>query len=230
MHRSWWMENGPGCTVTSVTPAPDWAPEDHRYITVSGCFLEYQYIEVAHSSLQIFLALAPVERAVVWLSVRECFECMEVNKCDGPVECLWVKLKKANKVDVLLGVCYRPPNQDEEVDELFYGQLAEAAKSQDLVLVGDLNLPDICWKYNTADRKQSTRFLDCVEDNFLTQLVSEPTRGGALLDLLLTNREGLVDNVVVGGLLGLSDHEMIDFSILDQDYYHGIPKGRLQPV
>ncbi|NXI09378.1 NKAI2 protein, partial [Irena cyanogastra] len=58
MHRSWWMENGPGCTVTSVTPAPDWAPEDHRYITVSGCVLEYQYIEVAHSSLQIFLALA----------------------------------------------------------------------------------------------------------------------------------------------------------------------------
>ncbi|NXK76750.1 NKAI2 protein, partial [Amazona guildingii] len=57
MHRSWWMENGPGCTVTSVTPAPDWAPEDHRYITVSGCLLEYQYIEVAHSSLQIFLAL-----------------------------------------------------------------------------------------------------------------------------------------------------------------------------
>ncbi|XP_059589438.1 sodium/potassium-transporting ATPase subunit beta-1-interacting protein 2 isoform X2 [Alligator mississippiensis] len=58
MHRSWWMENGPGCTVTSVTPAPDWAPEDHRYITVSGCLLEYQYIEVAHSSFQIFLALA----------------------------------------------------------------------------------------------------------------------------------------------------------------------------
>ncbi|XP_039240471.1 sodium/potassium-transporting ATPase subunit beta-1-interacting protein 2-like [Pipra filicauda] len=63
MHRSWWMENGPGCTVTSVTPAPDWAPEDHRYITVSGCFLEYQYIEVAHSSLQIFLAGSLIYRA-----------------------------------------------------------------------------------------------------------------------------------------------------------------------
>ncbi|KAM3931292.1 sodium/potassium-transporting ATPase subunit beta-1-interacting protein 2 isoform 3-T3 [Leptodactylus fuscus] len=58
MHRSWWMENGPGCMVTSVTPAPDWAPEDHRYITISECLLEYQYIEVAHSSLQIFFALA----------------------------------------------------------------------------------------------------------------------------------------------------------------------------
>ncbi|XP_012933380.1 sodium/potassium-transporting ATPase subunit beta-1-interacting protein 2 isoform X3 [Heterocephalus glaber] len=59
MHRSWWMENGPGCMVTSVTPAPDWAPEDHRYITVSGCLLEYQYVEVAHSALQIALAISP---------------------------------------------------------------------------------------------------------------------------------------------------------------------------
>jgi len=42
--------------------------------------------------------------------------------------------------------------------------------------MGDFNLPDICWKYNTAERKQSRRFLECVEDNFLTQLVSEPTR------------------------------------------------------
>ncbi|XP_043929808.1 sodium/potassium-transporting ATPase subunit beta-1-interacting protein 2 [Protopterus annectens] len=58
MHRSWWMENGPGCIVTSVTPTPDWAPEHHRYITVSKCLLDYQYVEVAHSSLQIILSLA----------------------------------------------------------------------------------------------------------------------------------------------------------------------------
>jgi len=52
-----------------------------------------------------------------------------------------------------------------------------------------------------------------VEDNFLTQLVSEPTRGGALLDLLFTNREGLLGDVVAGGRLGLSDHEMTEFSV-----------------
>jgi len=45
------------------------------------------------------------------------------------------------------------------------------------------------------------------------QLVSEPTRGGASLDLLFTNREGLVGDVVVGGRLGLSDHEMLEFSV-----------------
>jgi len=47
--------------------------------------------------------------------------------------------------------------------------------------------------------------LECVENNFLTQLVSEPTRGGASLDLLFTNREGLMGDVVVRCHLGLSD-------------------------
>lgn len=57
MHRSWWMENGPGCRVTPITPPPSWAPEDHRYISISGCLMDFHFIEVAHSSLQILLAL-----------------------------------------------------------------------------------------------------------------------------------------------------------------------------
>ena len=44
-----------------------------------------------------------------------------------------------------------------------------------------------------------------MEDNFLMQVVREPTRGGALLDLLVTNREELVK---VRSCLGQSDHEM----------------------
>jgi len=52
-----------------------------------------------------------------------------------------------------------------------------------------------------------------VEDNFLMQLVSEPARGGASLDLLFTNREGLVEDVVAGGSLGLSNHEMIQLLV-----------------
>ncbi|KAA0710362.1 Sodium/potassium-transporting ATPase subunit beta-1-interacting protein 1 [Triplophysa tibetana] len=56
LHRSWWMENGPGCLVTSVPDSP-LAPQDHHVITVSGCLLDYQYIEVVSSALQVFLAL-----------------------------------------------------------------------------------------------------------------------------------------------------------------------------
>ena len=69
-----------------------------------------------------------------------------------------------------------------------------------LFLWETFNFPDICWKYNTAEQDQSWRFLECVgDDNFPTQLVSEPTREGVLLDLLFLSREGLVEDVEVGG-------------------------------
>ncbi|CAG5891607.1 unnamed protein product [Menidia menidia] len=56
LHRSWWMEHGPGCLVTPVLDSR-LAPDDHHVITVSGCLLDYQYIEVLSSALQILLAV-----------------------------------------------------------------------------------------------------------------------------------------------------------------------------
>jgi len=88
---------------------------------------------------------------------------------------------KTNKADILLGVCYRPPNQEDEVDEVYYKRFAEVSQLLAFFPVGHFNLQDICWKYNTAERKQSRKFLECVEDNLLMQLVSEPTRGDASL-------------------------------------------------
>jgi len=56
----------------------------------------------------------------------------------------WVKIRgKANKADILLGICYRPLNQDQDVDEVFYKRLAEVSQSLALVLVRVFNLPDI---------------------------------------------------------------------------------------
>ncbi|XP_065544317.1 telomere repeats-binding bouquet formation protein 2 isoform X2 [Lathamus discolor] len=70
----------------------------------------------------------------------------------------------------------RPPDQGEPVDEALYRQIGTASHSQALVLMGDFNHPDICWSDRTAQHKQSRRFLDCVEDNFLLQAAEEPTR------------------------------------------------------
>ncbi|KAJ7428451.1 hypothetical protein WISP_01229 [Willisornis vidua] len=150
-----------------------------------------------------------------WLCVLESLDSVELEVINNKVECAWTRIRgKANKADILVGVCYSPPNQDDEGDEFFYKQLADVSRSAVLVLVGDFNLPDMCWELNTAEKRQSRRFLKWIEDNFLLQLVNEPTRGGGLLDLLFTNREGLVGDVVVRGCLGHSDHETIEFSIL----------------
>jgi len=48
-----------------------------------------------------------------------------------------------------------------------------------------------------------------VEDNFLMLPIREPTRGGAPLDLLITDREGLVGDWEAGRCLGQSNNEMV---------------------
>ena len=67
-----------------------------------------------------------------------------------------------------------------------------------LLLAADFSLWDVHWQYSTAEVKQPRRFLERVQETFLTQLVSEPTRGDAPLDLLFTNREKPVSDVAVG--------------------------------
>lgn len=50
---------------------------------------------------------------------------------------------QTNIVDVVLGVCYGPPGEEEEVDGTFFRQLEEASWSQALVFMGDFNHPDV---------------------------------------------------------------------------------------
>ncbi|GAB0179400.1 hypothetical protein GRJ2_000405300 [Grus japonensis] len=121
---------------------------------------------------------------------------------------------QTNMGDTVAGVYYGPPDQEEEVNEAFYRQLEEALRSLALVLMGDFNRHGTCWKGNTARHTQSPRFLQSTDDNFLTQVVEESTKGEVLLNLVLTNKGGLVGDVKVGGSLDCSDHEMVEFRIL----------------
>ncbi|RMC03709.1 hypothetical protein DUI87_19701 [Hirundo rustica rustica] len=156
-------------------------------------------------------------RAPHGVFIKKAFDTINIETNEDGVECLWLRIKgKANKADILLGISYGSPNKEEEVDKLFYKQPENVSGSSVLVLVGEFNLPDICWELNTAEKRQSRTFLECMEDNFLSQLVGEPTRGRTMLDLLFANRGGLVGDVVVGGQLGQSDHEIIEFSIFGE--------------
>ncbi|GAB0204485.1 hypothetical protein GRJ2_002914100 [Grus japonensis] len=153
----------------------------------------------------------------VTLYVNDQLECMELHLGidEELAERLWVRIKRSTGTgDIIAGVCYRPPDQGDRVDEVFYRQLGAPSCSQALILMGDFNHPNICWRDNKVGHKQSKRFLECVGDNFLLQVIEEPTRRGAMLDLILTNKEGLVGDVKLKGSLGCSDHEMVEFRIL----------------
>lgn len=83
-----------------------------------------------------------------------------------------------------------------------------------LVLRGDLTHQDICWKNSETAHTSSIKFLECIEDCFLTQMLDVPTRNEALLELLLTNQEKLLCNISVNDSLGGSDHNIVEFGIL----------------
>ncbi|KAF7243602.1 Protein ROOT HAIR DEFECTIVE 3 [Varanus komodoensis] len=105
-------------------------------------------------------------------------------------------------------------SQKEDKDAIFKKQLASVSRN-DVVIMGDFSFPDICWKTISAKHSPSKRFLTCVADNFLQQKVEEGTKESAILDSILTNRDGLVDKITMG-TLGESDHAILEFSIIKE--------------
>ncbi|KAK4830418.1 hypothetical protein QYF61_011042 [Mycteria americana] len=153
----------------------------------------------------------------VALYIKKWIECEEpsLKNSHEQAESLWVRIRdRGNKGNLVVGVYYRPPNQGEPIDEAFFLQLQEASRSQPLVLLGDFNHPNICWKSSTESCRQSRRLLECIEDNFLSQVIDSPTRGDVILDLLVTNASELIGDVKIGGSLGCSDHALVEFTVL----------------
>lgn len=87
-----------------------------------------------------------------------------------------------------MGVCYRPPDEDDQADEALYRQTA--SHLQALVLMGVFKHLNICWRNSTAGHRQSMRFLERIDDNFLLQVIEESMRKGAMLDYIVTSKEG----------------------------------------
>jgi len=51
--------------------------------------------------------------------------------------------------------------------------------------------------------RQSKRLLECIEDNFLSQVIAGSTRDDAILNLFLTSASELTGDIRIGGCLGL---------------------------
>ena len=78
--------------------------------------------------------------------------------------------------------------------------------------MGDFNYSGIDWAEKTGNL-ESSDFLEVINDNFLCQHITEPTRGANILDLVLSNDENAVHGVENGGHLANSDHNEIRFCI-----------------
>ena len=90
---------------------------------------------------------------------------------------------------ILVCTVYIPPNTNiNSCSNLLYYLSDLTSTSENIIIVGDFNAPDIEWSSLSGTQSQSNLICDFVFNSNLTQLVEEPTHTrGNTLDIVLTN-------------------------------------------
>lgn len=94
----------------------------------------------------------------------------------------------ANMGDTIVGVYYKSPEQEEEIDVAFYKQLEVTSWSQMLILMEDFNHCDIAWK-SALPGTHSVQF-PAVYGRELSDVADGGAKEeNAVLELVLTKKE-----------------------------------------
>eukprot|EP00794_Sanderia_malayensis_P001260 gene1260-1389_t len=130
-------------------------------------------------------------------------------------ETVWCNLI-ASHTEIIIGVCYQKPSANAEEEEALHNLIKQACENNTEVLIcGDFNHRTINWDLLQA-QAEGRKLLDLTQDCFLTQHVKEPTRGENILDLVLSNKEEMVENVVVREPFSTSDHNVVAFDLVTE--------------
>ena len=139
-------------------------------------------------------------------------------------ESVWVPIHTSQTKELHLCSFYKPPSAPStRLDFLAQSVSALYRRNKKshphIIIAGDFNFSDINWKseppmpINPATASDMNSLLDFIEDNALTQHVTEPTRPVSLKtpDLVLSSTPTLISDVNV--VPGMSDHDLVNFTI-----------------
>ena len=134
---------------------------------------------------------------------------------------VWVSVKLWGSDSLLISSIYRSPSSPlstsvSSLCDLF----TELSIYTHLLICGDFNFKEVSWSdlSGSTTNCHITPFLDSVDDLYLFQHVTEPTRirqdeSPSLLDLVFTNEQDMINNLSYLQPLGNSDHICIQFDI-----------------
>ena len=157
--------------------------------------------------------------------VKKSLSCAETtfSSITSP-EHLWITVDLKKNDHLLVGYIYLSPSGNRHQSMLELTELLQSvcqSNPSHLLVAGDFNVPQVDWSNVFSAEPEghySHTLIKCIQDCFLTQHVSKPTifRPGqppSILDLLLTNEEGMVNNLSYMPGLGHSDHIVLQFSL-----------------
>jgi len=152
------------------------------------------------------------------LYVRSVLQPVEFDPRSNFPEQVWCRILDSKGGEFYLGVCYRTPTDSifgsgnhAALQELVT-ELAESRKH--FMLVGDLNYSFKKWPLDAdtdAPSEEARQFIECLDDNFLTQHVTAPTRNNSILDLIITDEQDMIHDILDLGALGNSDHNTLQW-------------------
>ena len=119
---------------------------------------------------------------------------------------------------------YRSPNCPKENHDPLRTLLKNTTElgTSHILVVGDFNYNEINWKAGTTPNaltNSATAFVETLRDLYLYQQITDPThyrenQQPNTLYLVITNEEGMVDNVALGAPVGKSHHTFITFDFM----------------
>ena len=91
----------------------------------------------------------------------------------------------------------------------------DSSQTPQILLAGDFNLPSISWIDGTGQINPNPTYstdvnwslLESINEFGLDQLVTEPTHGENILDLIFSSHPESISNIEI--ILGISDHEAV---------------------
>ena len=109
---------------------------------------------------------------------RNILSSYQENLVNTNIELLVIRIRYTNNKSLLFAVFYRPPSSDVEYLEQFQENMNSLEQNTDIILVGDFNLKEVDWNRNLMLNNSGLYeiFSDILLDNFVTQMVLQPTR------------------------------------------------------
>ena len=144
---------------------------------------------------------------------------------------VWVDIPLKDDEKLLCGCIYRSPTENMEETARSIKEIgniliqASNRKPSHLLIAGDFNIKEIDWETEFVNNEQDhlVNFLNDFQSCFLYQHVRKPTRyrlgeTSNLLDLIITNEEGMVPLIEHHPGLGKSDHDFLLFDLKCSGY------------
>ena len=154
--------------------------------------------------------------------VQNNIQAQEVSLESEHKDNIWIEIKLQRGDKLLVGCIYRSPNMPKEDNKQICNLLTTATRLNyyHLLIMGDFNYPKIdwaSWSTQTADDEINSQFIETCSDLYIHQHVKKITRirgtsEPSILDLVITNEEGMVSEIEYQSPISKSDHTCLLFN------------------